>query len=64
MTDQLETLQHFYEVVIDLMVTYSFQLFGGLLTLAAGFLVASWVSRALLRIQAARNVDATLGTYT
>jgi len=63
MTDQLETLQHFYEVVIDFMVTYSFQLFGGLLTLAAGFLVAGWVSRAMLRIQAARNVDATLAGF-
>jgi small conductance mechanosensitive channel len=63
MTDQLETLQHFYEVVIDFAVTYSFQLFGGLLTLAAGFLVAGWVSRALLRIQAARNVDKTLAGF-
>ena len=63
MTDQLETLQHFYEVVIDFMVTYSFQLFGGLLTLAAGFLVAGWVSRAMLRVQAARNVDATLAGF-
>ena len=63
MTDQLETLQHFYEVVIDFMVTYSFQLVGGLLTLAAGFLVAGWVSRVLLRIQAARKVDETLAGF-
>lgn len=63
MTEELETLQHLSRVVIDFMVAYSFQLFGGLLTLAAGFVLAAWVSRTLLKIQQGRNVDPTLAAF-
>ncbi|MEM7366150.1 MAG: mechanosensitive ion channel family protein [Pseudomonadota bacterium] len=60
MQEQLDLINQVYEIVINFAVNYSFQLFGALLVLIAGFIVGGWVSRIILRAQERRNVDVTL----
>ncbi len=63
MKDELELAQRAYDLVVNFLVNYSFQLIGAMLILIAGFVVASWSSRALLVFQERRNVDVTLRQF-
>lgn len=60
MNDKVETVQRIYDSVIQFLVGFSFQLFGAVVILIAGVIVAGWTARALLRAQERRNVDVTL----
>ena len=63
MKEELELAQQVYDVIVGFLVTYSFQLIGGVVILIAGFVVGGWVSRAVLRLQERRNVDVTLRQF-
>ncbi len=63
MEEQLDLVQQVYELVVNFAVTYSFQLFGALLVVIAGYIVGGWVSRMVLRVQERRNVDITLRQF-
>lgn len=60
MEKELELAQEAVDVIVNFLVTYSFQLIGAVIILIAGFVLGGWVSRALLRVQQRRNVDVTL----
>jgi small conductance mechanosensitive channel len=60
---ELELAQQAYDVVVNFVVNYSFQLVGAIIILIVGFIVGGWVSRALLRLQERRNVDVTLRQF-
>lgn len=60
MQEQIDLIQQVYELIVNFVVSYSFQLLGAVLVLILGFVVGGWVSRALLRIQEKREVDVTL----
>ena len=60
MQEQIDLIQQVYELIVNFVVAYSFQLLGAVLVLILGFVVGGWVSRALLRIQEKREVDVTL----
>jgi len=62
-SEQVETVQRIYDVVIQFVVGYSFQLFGAVLILIGGFIFASIASKALMRVQERRNVDVTLRQF-
>jgi small conductance mechanosensitive channel len=62
-TDKVDTVQRIYEFVIQFLVGYSFQLFGAIVILVAGVIVAGWTAKALLRAQERRNVDVTLRQF-
>ena len=55
-----ELEQQAYDVIVNFVVNYSFQLVGAVIILIAGFIVGGWVSRILLRLQERRDVDVTL----
>jgi small conductance mechanosensitive channel len=61
--EQLDLVQQVYELIVNFAVTYSFQLLGAAVVLVVGFIVGSWVSRVVLRIQEKRNVDVTLRLF-
>ncbi|MBV1905725.1 MAG: mechanosensitive ion channel [Pseudomonadales bacterium] len=63
MQDEIELIQNVYNLIVNFMVSYSFQLIGAVIILIAGFIVASWVSRMLLRIQEKKDVDPTLRQF-
>jgi small conductance mechanosensitive channel len=60
---ELELAQQAYDVIVSFVVTYSFQLIGAVIILIAGFIIGGWVARALLRLQARRDVDVTLRQF-
>ena len=63
MPQDLATIQSLYRTIMTFLVGYSFQLFGGVVILIAGFVVARWAGNAVLRLQARRNVDVTLRQF-
>ncbi len=63
MKEQVDLAQQVYQLVVNFLVTYSFQLLGAVLVVIAGYIVGGWVSRALLRLQERRNVDVTLRQF-
>ena len=63
MNDKVELVQRVYESVIQFLVGYSFQLFGAMVILIAGSVIAGWTAKALLRVQERRNVDVTLRQF-
>lgn len=63
MEKELELAQQAYDVIVNFVVNYSFQLIGAVIILIAGFIVGGWVSRMLLRLQERRDVDVTLRQF-
>src|SRR5262249_13995113 len=62
-TADLETAQRVYDVIIEFVVTYSFQILGALLIFGIGVLVAGWASNVLLKLLERRHVDVTLRIF-
>lgn len=63
MQQELATIQQIYQLVVNFLVNYSFQLAGAVLIMIGGFVTANWVARTLLRVQERRNVDVTLRQF-
>jgi small conductance mechanosensitive channel len=63
MEEQLDLVTEVYQLIVNFLVNYSFQLMGAVLVLALGFLVGGWISRAVLRLMEHRNVDLTLREF-
>lgn len=63
LSEQLSLLTHLYQVAIDYMVGYSFQLLGAVLVIIAGFFIARWLAKVLLRVMSARDIDVTLRQF-
>ena len=63
MEQELEVVNQVYQLVVDFLVTYSFQIVGAVIIIVAGIIVGGWVARVLLRLQERRNVDVTLRQF-
>lgn len=63
MQDELDTVQRVTALVVDFFVRYSFQVLGALLIIVAGFVVAGWVGKVLLRALERRHIDVTLRQF-
>ncbi len=61
--EQIDLAQQVYQLVVNFLVTYSFQILGAIIVLIAGFIVGGWVARLLMRIQERRDVDVTLRQF-
>lgn len=63
MQDNLQDVQKYYDLIVDFLVTYSFQLLGAVVLLLIGLwiakLVANWLNNLCLR----HNVDVTLANF-
>lgn len=60
---ELATLTHFYSLIIDFFVNYSFQVIGAIIILIIGLIVARWVGRLTLKICQRHQVDVTLSGF-
>ena len=63
MQEQLDLVGQVYQLVVNFLVSYSFQLVGAILVLIGGFLVGGWISRMLGRVLERRDVDVTLRQF-
>ncbi len=63
MQEELETIQQIYNVVVEFIINYSFQIVGAILILLIGAKLASWVGRLTTRLCEKKNVDITLSLF-
>jgi small conductance mechanosensitive channel len=63
MTEELSSLQRLYQIVIEFLVTYSFQIIGALIILLVGSKVASWVASFTARLCQKHGIDITLTKF-
>ncbi|MCK4347497.1 MAG: mechanosensitive ion channel, partial [Thermoplasmatales archaeon] len=63
MQEEMETLQNLTNIVIEFIVTYSFQILGAIIILFVGIIVARWVSRLVMRLCEKNNMDVVLTKF-
>ena len=63
MPAELSQLQDLYNVLLEFVVNYSFQVLGALLVLVLGTLVARWVGRFVASFCIKKNLDVTLSGF-
>lgn len=61
--DQLSLVNHAYQLGIDYMVSYSFQLLSAVIVVLAGFYISRLISNLIGRVLEAREVDTTLRQF-
>ena len=64
MEQELQTLQRFYDILMEFVVNYSFQVLGAILILLLAWFVAKWASGAVVRFFERHDIDVTLGKFT
>lgn len=63
MQNELETIQQIYNVVVEFIINYSFQIVGAILILAIGAKLSSWLGRRVTRLCESKNIDITLSLF-
>ena len=63
MEKEIESMQKFYNIIIEFFVNYSFQIVGAIIILIIGFYVAKKVSTLIERICLAKEMDITLTKF-
>jgi len=63
MKEELATLQNLFNVIMEFLVNYSFQVIGALIILVIGIYVARWLSNMVVRICQKRDLDVTLTSF-
>ena len=63
MQNELETVQQVYNVVVEFIINYSFQIVGAIIILIIGGKLASWLGRLVTRLCEKKDVDITLARF-
>ncbi len=63
MTEEIETLQKIYNVVVEFLLTYSFQIVGAIIILIIGFKLAGWSGRLVTGFCEKHDLDVTLARF-
>jgi small conductance mechanosensitive channel len=60
---ELETIQQIYNVVVEFIINYSFQVLGAIIILIVGAKLAGWLGRLVTNLCEKKNVDITLARF-
>jgi small conductance mechanosensitive channel len=63
MNEELATIQKLYDLAIEFVVKYSFQILGAIVVLIVGLKVASWLANLTVRFCEKHNLDVTLSKF-
>jgi len=63
MQEDLATLQNLFNVVMEFLVNYSFQVVGAIIILVVGIYVARWLSNLVVKVCRKRDLDVTLASF-
>jgi small conductance mechanosensitive channel len=63
MEQELEMIQQIYNVVVEFLINYSFQILGAIIILVIGAKVAGWLGGLVTRFCEKKNVDITLARF-
>ena len=64
MNQELHYIQEFYDVAIEFITNYSFQIIGALIVVIIGWFVSKYVFNLLIKLFAKHDFDVTLGKFT
>ena len=60
---ELETIQQIYNVIVEFIINYSFQILGAIIILIVGAKLAGWLGRLVTNLCEKKNVDITLARF-
>ncbi len=60
---ELETIQQIYNVIVEFIINYSFQILGAIIILIVGAKLAGWLGRLVTNLCEKKNVDMTLARF-
>jgi len=63
MGNELETIQQVYNIVVEFIINYSFQILGAIIILIVGAKLAGWLGRLVTRLCEKKNVEITLARF-
>lgn len=63
MEQELETIQQIYNIVVEFVISYSFQIIGAIIILVVGAKIASWLGGLVTKLCEKKNVDITLARF-
>lgn len=63
MQDEIKTIQQIYNVVVEFIINYSFQILGAIIILIIGAKLANWLARMVTRLCEKKNIDITLSRF-
>jgi len=63
MEEELQSIQKFYDVIIEFFVNYSFQLLGAILVIFIGWFIARKVASGVERLCLSKDIDVTLTKF-
>ncbi len=63
MQEELQNLTHFYTLIVDFFVNYSFQVIGAIIIFVLGLIIARWFGSVTLRLCERHEIDVTLRLF-
>lgn len=63
MQEELQNLTHFYTLIVDFFVNYSFQVIGAIIIFIIGLIIARWFSGVVLKLCQRKEIDITLSLF-
>jgi small conductance mechanosensitive channel len=63
MEQELETIQQVYNVIVEFVINYSFQIVGAIIILLVGAKIARWLGGLVTKVCEKKNVDITLARF-
>jgi small conductance mechanosensitive channel len=63
MGNELETIQQIYNVIVEFIINYSFQILGAIIILIVGAKLAGWLGRLVTNLCEKKGVDITLARF-
>ncbi|MEM7097297.1 MAG: mechanosensitive ion channel family protein [Pseudomonadota bacterium] len=63
LSQQFDFVSRIYQLAVDYLVAYSFQLLSAIIVIIAGIFVGRWLSKVILNMLARRDVDITLRQF-
>jgi len=63
MKEEIETIEKLFDLIIEFTVNYGFQVFGSIVILIIGVIVARWVSKGVIKLCEKRKMDITLSKF-
>lgn len=63
MQKEIETIQQIYNVMVEFIINYSFQILGAIIVLIVGAKLANWLGHLVTRLCEKKNVDITLARF-
>ena len=63
MKEEIETIEKFFNIIIEFVVQYGFQVFGAIIILIIGAIIARWLAKVAVNFCQKRKMDVTLSKF-